>query len=172
MSRLPLILLVLLATTSMVAADPLYKWVDDQGKVHYSDKPQPGAQKIKLPTATTYKAPTPAQGPAPAATDQDTQAQQPPYTDFEISSPGKDEVLWNVTSVQVTLSVKPGDLHPGDQVTITLDGKVQGPLHSLTATFNDMDRGEHTVSANLQEADGSVLVAKEVTFFIQHSTKH
>src|SRR5262249_10695878 len=30
-----------------VSADPLYKWVDDQGHVHYTQTPPPGATKAK-----------------------------------------------------------------------------------------------------------------------------
>ena len=170
MTRLSLILLALLAITSMVAADPLYKWVDDQGNVHYSDKPQPGAKQIKLAPATTFTAPKSAQTVVPASAS-DSRTQQVPYSDFEIITPEKDEVLWNVTSVAVTVGVTPGGLHEGDQVTITLDGKVQGPMSSLSATFADLERGEHTVSANLQETDGSVMIAKPVTFYIRHGGK-
>ena len=172
MRRLIAVFLVFLAISSIVAADPVYKWVDDQGNVHYSDKPQPGAKKIRLAPATTFTAPSAAKSVARVAPAQDTRSQQLPYTDFEITSPEKDAVLWNVTSVAVTVAVTPGSLHDGDQVTITLDGKVQGPMHALTATFADLERGEHTVSASLQETDGTVMIAKPVAFFIQHSTKH
>src|SRR5882724_8865141 len=111
MSRLPLILLAFLTITSMVAADPLYKWVDDQGNVHYSDKPQPGAKKITLAPATTFTAPKSAQTVAPAsAYSRDSQTQQAPYTDFEITSPEKDAVIWNLTTVTVTVGVTPAGL--------------------------------------------------------------
>ena len=62
--RLPVLLLCCLAATA-VLGDTLYKWVDSQGNVHYSDKPQPGAQKLTLPKATTYTAPTAGELPAP-----------------------------------------------------------------------------------------------------------
>jgi len=170
MRRLLIVLTTLVALLSSIAvAAPLYKWVDDQGNVHYSDKPQPGAKKITLAPATTFTAPKPATvTPAPA---RDSQTQQAPYSDFEITSPKKDDVIWNLTTVTVTVGVVPAGLHDGDQVIITLDGKVQGPMRSLSATFEGLERGEHTASASLQEADGSVMNAKPVTFYIRHGGK-
>ncbi len=32
----------------------IYKWTDSQGNVHFSDKPQPGAEKVELPSVQTY----------------------------------------------------------------------------------------------------------------------
>lgn len=165
--------LVLLAFSSMGAADQLYKWVDAQGNVHYSDKPQPGAnaKKLKLPPPTTYNAPVPlaptgSDAPADQAADE---SGRQPYTVFEIATPQPNSTLWNVSSVNVTLNISPG-LQAGDHVTITLDGKVQGPLTTTAATFDGLERGEHSVSANLQQTDGSVMIAKPVTFYIQQTS--
>lgn len=57
-----ILILAVLALLALPAYSELYKWVDSQGKVHYSDTPPPGgAQKAKI-----LQAPSP--GPAaPAA---------------------------------------------------------------------------------------------------------
>jgi hypothetical protein len=176
MNRIALVFIALTAMIFMVAADPLYKWVDEQGNVHYSDKSQPGAKQIKLPPATTFKMPEPVTAPTndsdrPQQTDEDRAPERAPYTAFEIAAPAPDQVYWNVTSVTVSLKISPM-LHPGDRVTITLDGHVEGPMSQASFTFEDLDRGAHTVSANLQGQDGSVMIAKSVTFYIQRGTKH
>jgi Domain of unknown function (DUF4124) len=58
----PALLVGLLALGGMaMAADPgsgattLYRWVDAQGVVHYSDTPQPGAQKLQIAPAQTFQ---------------------------------------------------------------------------------------------------------------------
>ena len=51
MYRLAALFLVIFLIPSLGTADTLYKWVDDQGNVHYSDKPAPGATKINIPKA-------------------------------------------------------------------------------------------------------------------------
>ena len=167
--RLALFLVALLVLPA-VLGEALYKWVDEQGNVHYSDKPHPGATRLHLPKPTTYVAPSVA---APKTLPQESGQQQPQfsgYTRFEIASPAPDQVFWNVRSVTVTLAVKP-ELREGDQVTITLDDKTVGPNASLTATFSDLDRGEHSVHATLMGAGGN-MVAKPVTFYIQKSIAH
>jgi hypothetical protein len=50
-------LIVLLAALFFIAG-AVYKWVDDQGKVHYSDKPPPGRESQVVPLAP---GPTPEQ---------------------------------------------------------------------------------------------------------------
>jgi len=51
-----------------------YKWVDEDGVVHYSDRPQEGAEEIQLPT--TQRSSQPSRSPTPA-TRQTTQAAEP-----------------------------------------------------------------------------------------------
>jgi len=47
---------------SLALAATVYKWVDENGIVHYSDQPHPNAQKVGVQPAQTYKA-----GDVPAA---------------------------------------------------------------------------------------------------------
>ena len=142
--------------------DAIYKWVDDQGNVHYSDKPQPGAQKIVLPSAVTYKAPNMGglrpkpDTPPPAST----------YSSFVISAPQNEITLLNVTTVTVSVSSTP-PLQYGDKITISVDGKAQGPGDNASATFDNLERGEHLVTATLQQANGKTLNATPTKFYIE-----
>ena len=157
-----LLLLILAGLTVSVLAGPLYKWVDEQGVVHYSDKPHEGAIKLKLPAAQTYKAPAQgyvAQPPSPKSS-------APGYESFIISSPGKDETLFNVTGVTVAVSLSPG-LRGGDTITISVDGQSKGPGTNLTATFENLDRGEHTATAVLRTASGQTIAAPAISFNIR-----
>lgn len=166
-----LIALLLLTAFSLPAlsGDTLYKWVDAQGNVHYSDKPQPGASKVHLPTPTTFSAPdvTAPRGVASEPQDRSNSVAAPT---LEITSPTPDETFWNVQSITVTLAAQP-ELGPGDTVTITLDDKTQGPSSVTSATFTDLTRGTHTVHAVLHQAAGGTISAKPVTFYIQQATQ-
>ena len=157
----------------MVAADPLYKWVDAQGNVHYSDKPQPGAKKLVLPKASTFNPPntvklTPTGSDAPRSAAPDASASQEPgagpaYTAITVAAPADQSTIWNTDSVTVSVSVTP-ELRPGDSVNITLDGKTQS-VQGTSATFAGLDRGSHTVEATLGE-----LKAAQITFYIQKTS--
>lgn len=81
-----------------------YRWVDSKGVVHYSDRPQPGAEKVDLPSAQTYQAPA---RPAPAASTplrSDAAATQEAPVRCAIVSPRPDEVFVNVPSVTIGAS--------------------------------------------------------------------
>ncbi|HET7650960.1 MAG TPA: DUF4124 domain-containing protein [Gammaproteobacteria bacterium] len=174
MKWIAVILLAALTALNAAHADQVYKWVDAQGNVHYSDKPHPGAEKIKIAQPQSYSAP------AEAGSSNETRAVQgdrrptppPPaethYT-IAITSPAQQSSVWNTRSVTVSANVSPG-LGPGDTVTFELDGKPLGPVAQTSVTFDDLDRGEHTVSATLNTADGQTIKAAPVTFYLHQTT--
>src|SRR5262252_10689165 len=43
---------------SVALATTVYKWVDENGVVHYSDQPHPNAEKVHVQAVQTYKAGT------------------------------------------------------------------------------------------------------------------
>lgn len=142
-------------------AEATYKWVDAQGVVHYSDKPVPGATKVRLPAAQTYKPPPP--GSLPTLQPQPSAPRN--YDSFIISAPAQDETLFNVNSVTVAVSVSPG-LRPGDTIKIALDGQSKTGT-AMSATFDNLDRGEHVVTATIVMASGRVQAAPTVKFTIR-----
>ena len=54
------LLFTLMISASLVcavaaASTTVYKWVDENGVVHYSDQPHPNAQKLQIEGVQTYK---------------------------------------------------------------------------------------------------------------------
>jgi len=89
-------LLLTLALHS-AAAKEMWRWVDERGVVHYSDRPQPGAERVDLDPAQTYTAPPVETAPAepdtaPERPGQDTGS----YSQLAIVSPEQGEMLWNI----------------------------------------------------------------------------
>lgn len=171
MHRLTAIFLGLLVISFMVVADPLYKWVDDKGNVHYSDKPQPGAKKIVLPKASTFN-PALMTPPQSSASDSDhrhqvsdagTAAAAVSYTAIVISSPKDQDTLWNTDSVTVSVATTPA-WQATDDVTISVDGSSQ-TVKGTSATFAGLDKGQHTASASVNG-----LKSPAVTFYIQKTS--
>src|SRR5580658_4196629 len=52
MRGLPLLLLLIMSASASSAT--VYKWVDDNGVTHFSDQPNPKAQKLEITGAQTY----------------------------------------------------------------------------------------------------------------------
>jgi len=140
---------------SLALAATVYKWVDENGIVHYSDQPHPNAQKIGVQPAQTYKADTPA---APAGpTPPPAAAAPPPYQGCAIAQPTDDQTFTSVDSLSIVVHTDP-ELRPGDQIFLMLDGQ---PLNGGAATgshftLTPVDRGTHSLQAVVRDSDGAV----------------
>lgn len=161
--------LMLLGCT-LTLAQTVYKWTDENGVVHYSDQPHANAEKIRVPTAQTYKAQA-AAGPAvpsgePAATSPQ------PYQGCAIVQPGPDTQMANVDSVTIVVQTDP-QLRPGDRVYVTLDGQSLNNGQPTGTQFNlsPVERGEHTLQALVRGSNGTVLCQTPgVTFSVQQNS--
>lgn len=169
-----LIALTLACLSSAAVAD-VYRWTDDKGVVHYSDKPQaPNDKPAELPHLQTYNhaANPPGFAPAPSAP-----AQAKPAAgggDFTITSPAQDETIRDPEG-KFTVTVS-ANLQPGQGVVYYLDGTAENtdPTPSTAFLYARVDRGEHTVTAALIGADGAELArTPAVTVHLKQPTvKH
>ncbi|MGB6604348.1 MAG: DUF4124 domain-containing protein [Steroidobacteraceae bacterium] len=158
-----------LAGAVAAASTTVYKWVDEDGVVHYSDQPHPNAQKLQVEGVQTYKPtdlPFTGGGIPPAAV---PPAADTGYKGCSIQQPAPDQTLENADQVTVSVSTDPGT-HPGDQIFATLDG---APVNNGAATGNSfslssLDRGEHTLAAQVRDRTGQVLCqTPSVTFYVR-----
>jgi hypothetical protein len=147
-----------------VVATTLYRWVDAQGVVHYSDTPQPGAQKIQIQDAQTYKA-----LPAPRGQTQASTSAPPELTAYQcrIISPSPEQSFFEPEVIPISVSVTPQP-GGGDQVLVSVDGSALPASANLTYQVTQPDRGPHTITATVQAADGrAACTAAPVTFIVQ-----
>jgi hypothetical protein len=166
------LLFTLMTSASLVcavaaASTTVYKWVDENGVVHYSDQPHPNAQKLEVEGVQTYK---PTQLPyasevPPAAV---PSADAGGYKACAIRQPAPDETLENTDKVAVSVQTDPVT-RPGDQIFATLDG---APVNNGAATgtsfsLSSLDRGEHTLAVQVRDGAGQVLcTSSSVTFYV------
>ncbi len=148
----------------------IYKWVDDQGKVHYSDKVQKGAEEVNLPAAVTYTPPkigTSSDDEKPDTADQPVEKQG--YTEMTIVQPKMNETIRsNSGDVPVSIDLKPG-LQRGDTITLYLDGKevLKGSTQT-TVTLTGIDRGSHTLRATVFDKNGVAVISSRSVIFHLH----
>jgi len=166
--RTLLFTLMSVACTVAVSAT-VYKWVDENGVVHYSDQPHENAQKVELKAPQTYSAPkVPPSSRAPAGTRKEPKP-APVYQSCEISEPTNDQVYMNTSTVTAGVTVRPA-IRPGDTAVVTLDGqRVPGvPPDGGQFTISPVDRGTHSIQMTVQDASGaSVCQSAAVTFHVQ-----
>ena len=165
----PLCLAVALccAASGVHGATTLYKWVDDNGVTHYSDRPEPGAQRVKIAAAQTYKGGSPQAGESRGQPNRPGNASS--YTRLEITSPEDGAVLWNIGGrVEVAAALEP-ELADGHQLWFILDGKShQGSAGSATSL--EVPRGSHTLSASVTDAAGAEVITSAPISFVVRQT--
>ena len=171
-SRTILVLLGLLVMP-LAAAYEVYKWTDDDGVVHYSDQPVPGAQRIELADPNTSE-------PLVRQPDEVLQSggeQEPAedeapfrYESFEIVSPGAEETLWNIGGVlNVSMALSP-PLQPGHQVRVYFDGNPQ-MVSGTSVQLQEVWRGVHNLQAEVLDETGKLMIrSKTNRFYVQQTT--
>ena len=154
-------LLVLSLLTTMVQAE-VYRSVDKDGNVIFSDTPSPNSKRIRVAPVQTYSAPKPAQkvekpatGAGAAPADAEKKPKKVVRYKLSIVSPKNDEtVRQNAGNLNVTVSVKPG-LQKGDLIQFSLNGKPFGkPTATTSTTMPFVDRGTHSIGAKIVTAGG------------------
>ena len=142
---------------ALASAATVYKWVDENGVTHYSDQPHPGAQKIQVEAAQTYKA-SASQVRAPALPPPTPKSAAAPAYTCSVSRPAPQEMFQNTDAVPASVHVDP-PLRAGDQLLVTLDG---APVPATVAsdaefTLTSVFRGAHQLAARVEDASGATL---------------
>ena len=163
-----LITLLMLALPG-VAADKVYKKINPDGTVEFSDQPAEGSEEVQLQQAPSIKIEKPKsldylypeRGNSNAQID---------YS-LKINSPANEETIRDNTG-NVTLK---GQISPalvsGHRMRWMLDGEVL-PERGTTISLSNVERGSHTVQMQVVDSDGQVLGSSDpVTFHLRrHST--
>ena len=156
-----------LLMSAVVGAD-VYRSVDADGNVTYSDTPHSGAEKIEVQEPTIIPS-TRSQiklGPDKSA------KQAVPYTSIAIASPANEETLRNVRTVSVQGQLPPSlQTSFGHRVQILFNGSpVTQPSASLSATLNDVERGAHTLELVVVDRRGTEIARSPASTFFLHQT--
>ena len=155
---------VLLFATGLAHADKVYKLVDAQGNVLYTDQPRKGAREVDI--AVQPAPPVPRQLAALAPVRQN-RATPPTLT---LSAPSNEETIRdNEGNVLVVFGVEPG-LRAGDRVRLAIDGRVvEADAIPPGLLLSGLDQGTHTLQATLTDGSGNVQARSDlVTFYLKH----
>lgn len=154
---------------SLALATTVYKWIDENGVIHYSDQPHPNAERIEVQGVQTYSA-SEARGPAAPALRSTPSGSA--YKGCAIVQPVDQQNLPNALSVAVRVASEPMP-RAEDRVFIMMDGQGvnAGQPTGLSFSVTPIDRGEHTVTAQIKGPGDEVLCrTPPVTFYVQQRT--
>ena len=169
--------LMWLACTLAIAGATVYKWTDEDGVVHYSDQPHANAEKVHVNSAQTFKEAgmnyggnysTSASGAAPAP----TAAADHVYQGCAVVQPSDEQAFANLDALNIVVQTDPV-LKSGDQIYVSLDGQPinNGAPTGGQFTLTPVDRGTHTLQAQVRSRDGTVMCqTPSVTFHVHQAS--
>ena len=166
-------LLLLAGLTLSLAAQPqeIYRWIDKDGQVHYSDQPgAANAERVILADPNSYE-PEPAfgdyapDGTAPEDTDADGAA---PYETLAIVQPTPDQVFFGADATIVVAAELGGTLRPDHTVVFFVNGNRRPAGAGLTLELQNLDRGSHFLRAAVLDQSGEpVITSQQITFHVR-----
>jgi hypothetical protein len=134
----------------------LYKGVDEEGNVTFSDKETPNSEVIPMHMPTAIPMPKP----VPVEKSPEKEVAETNYTAFTIVQPVNDATIRNNTgSVSVSLSLTPAlDTSAGHHISVSVDGKVIiKNSASLTVPLTNIERGSHSIQATVKNKKGKTI---------------
>ncbi len=152
-----------------IAGAVLYKGVDAQGNVVYSDQPFTAAEKFTPPPISVMDA-------AKAKLDKTKEPKEKPvafkYISFDIILPKNNQTIRNESEVAVSLKIKPG-LNTADNhsVWMLVNGKpVIKNTQNLSFTVGRLERGANELQAQIRDENGKVVARTRTTVVFVHQT--
>jgi hypothetical protein len=171
--RYALLIFALMLSGTLAAA--VYKWVDSQGNVNYSDIPEhPSAEPVDLPDFSRYEPRVPEMPSIEADEDErPEQAAKPEKRVLEIVQPEVDATVRNNQGiVPVVLLLNPS-LEEGQYLQLMLDGTpVEGKHTTTSMQLEGVLRGPHVLQAKLMDEEGRTLFRSEsLRFFMRQASR-
>ena len=155
------------------ASAEVWRWVDENGVVHFSDTPREGAVQVDVSEASRTTGARLFEDTRPTASD-DTDPAEPEtafrYESFTIASPGAEETLWNIEgTLNVSLSLSPG-LQSGHQVRVYYNGEPR-IVRGTSFTIEEVWRGVHNIQAEVIDETGKLMIrTRPNRFYVQQTT--
>jgi hypothetical protein len=170
--------LMFLACSLALAGATVYKWTDEDGVVHYSDQPHANAEKMKVQSAQTFKEAGMSYGDsysAPASAG--SQGAKGPAADHTyqgcaVVQPSDDQSFANLDALNIVVQTDPV-IKPGDRIFVTLDGAPvnNGAPTGGQFTLTPVDRGTHTLQAQVRSSDGTIVCqTPSITFHVHQAS--
>lgn len=163
-----LVVCVLAAYAGQAAV--VYKWKDENGVIHYSDQPVPGAEKIYTASSPSPKSGSTAAGRTSAAGGAQTRAKAPgQFERIAITSPAPEQAFFGDEIISVSLILEPAP-KPTQVITWMLNSKPidDQPPNTTHFTLQNLPRGAYTIAATVtDQASGESQSTATISFFVR-----
>ena len=157
------VMLVLLVVSASLAAEGIYRWIDDDGTVHFGDRKGPGRSSYAPRGATVYSAPPEIEEEARKLSESSEQGDS--YL-LKIISPAEGEAVRS-GSGRVSVRLSTGiDLKEGDTLRLSLDGQLLvKDIKANQMLLSDVKKGRHTIVVSVSNKKGEIVTSSPGTTF-------
>jgi hypothetical protein len=152
-------LLIMLLFVGSAHAE-IYKSINAAGEVVYSDTRTQGAETMKMPALPTYTPPPV----VPSTTSKAESVKTAVYENFVFLTPEDDATIRNNQGIiNAELKLTPAlRSRRNHRVQFYLDGEAYGePVSSIRTVMIDVERGMHTLTASVLDANGDALISAD-----------
>ncbi len=169
------LILLLSLLVSAVNAD-IYRKIDSQGNIIFSDQSDSDTEKITLQepaiTYTLPPVPEPVDVVEPESQSPDSIIKKYAPRDYQvaITSPQYDENIWGAGNVTISVSLTPQLYVAGGHLLLfKVDGQqVTNPQPLTSVSLTNMDRGSHTALVSVIDKNGRVIKNSQSVVFHVH----
>lgn len=165
--------LALLLPLGSTVAGEIYRHVDENGNVTYSDEPTgDDSEAMELQPLPEVSLPD---GAARERRNRNSEPEgdsgsdgQQGYESIEIAQPEHDSAFWRGDGLVVVRFQSQPSLRSGHRYALELDGERTRQSRSTTFTLENMSRGTHEVVIHVVNANGDTISSSDVTRFTLH----
>lgn len=157
---------ILLFLNGGLSAESVYKTVDENGNVIFTDKPSEEALEIKIKDLdNSINNPNPGRYKASAQKPEE----EDKYESFAVTSPENGAgIRSNSGNVSISVSLAPS-LNSGHKIIISMDGKEVGSGTSVS--LQNVDRGTHSITARVVDGNGKTHISTSSTFSLLRASQ-
>jgi len=148
----------------------VYKSVDEDGNIIFTDRPVINSEKIKLKelkTTETIKLPSTSSG----SSSQGKNKEDFSYKKLLVLSPADGSAIRsNTGNVSITIAPEP-PLRSGHILLITMDGKELSKGTGKSVSLTNVDRGTHTITASIIDSSSNSIISVSSSFSILRASQ-
>ena len=140
-------------------AGDIYRHVDKDGNVVYSDTPTEGSSKVEVDPINIDSSPKAKPRDHLPSESQDGGLNDNVYSALVITAPEDNTTLRNTGEVRIAASLKPG-LRPTHRIRFLDNGSVIAPAtRNMSLLVTELERGTHQITAEVIDANSKVIIS-------------
>tara|TARA_B100001250_G_scaffold340068_1_gene307616 strand:+ start:381 stop:890 length:510 start_codon:yes stop_codon:yes gene_type:complete len=148
----------------------VYKTVDEDGNIIFTDRPTTNSEEIKLRELKTTETVKPSSS-SSGSTSRGKNKEDFSYKKIFVSSPADGSAIRsNDGNVTISVNSEP-PLRSGHQILITMNGKELSKGSGKSVSLTNLDRGTHTVTVSIIDSSSNAIISASSSFSILRASQ-